>query len=96
MTNISTIDAGSAGHVPSVGDSTSRIPGRAEPAAEPRSQDRAEISPIAHLLSKLRALPEVRQDLIDRVRAEIAAGTADTDEKLRASLDELIDDAARS
>jgi hypothetical protein len=32
---------------------------------------------------------EVRQDLVDRVRAEIAAGTYDTEEKWEAALDRL-------
>ena len=64
------------------------------PAAAPRSADRAEFSKAAQLLSKLAELPDVRQDLIDRVRAEIAAGAYETPEKLDEAIDRLREDLA--
>ena len=39
-----------------------------------------------------RALPEVRQARVDRIRAEIAAGTYETDEKLEIALGRLLDE----
>ena len=63
-------------------------------AATPRAADRAEFSKAAQLLSKLAELPDVRQDLIDRVRAEIAAGTYETPEKLEIAIDKLIEEWA--
>jgi hypothetical protein len=39
--------------------------------------------------------PDVRQDLVTRVRQEIQAGTYDTPEKLEAALDRLADRLAR-
>jgi len=63
-------------------------------AAAPRSADRAEFSKAAQLLSKLAELPDVRQDLIDRVRADIAAGTYETPEKLDQAIEKLMEDLA--
>ena len=64
----------------------------AEPTGNAREGDRVELSETAQLLAKLAALPDVRQDLVDRVKAEIAAGTYDTDAKLDQALDNLIDE----
>lgn len=56
-----------------------------------RGTDRAEFSDAARYLSRLRELP-VRQELVDRVRSEIAAGTYDTPDKVDALLDNLMSD----
>jgi anti-sigma28 factor (negative regulator of flagellin synthesis) len=56
-----------------------------------RGNDEVEVSAVATYLSKLRQLP-IRQDLVDRVREEIAQGTYDTSDRLDAALDELIQD----
>ena len=57
-----------------------------------RSEDRVELSDHARLLERLRSLPEVRQDLINRVRDEIAGGTYESPEKLDEALQRLLDD----
>ena len=62
-------------------------------AAAPRSADRAEFSKAAQLLSRLAELPDVRQDLVERVRAEIAAGTYETPEKIDTAIDKLIEES---
>ena len=54
-----------------------------------RGSDQVELSRTAQLLSKLAELPDVRQDLVDRVRAEIDAGTYETPEKLDAAIDAM-------
>ena len=64
------------------------------PPAPTRGSDRAEFSNAAQLLSKLGELPEVRQDLIARVKAEIDAGTYETDEKIDAAIEALREDLA--
>lgn len=61
------------------------------PAAE-RGEDRVELSTTAQLLSKINDLPDVRQDVIDRIRTEIDLGTYETDDKIDASIDALADD----
>ncbi len=57
-----------------------------------RGRDRVELSETAQLLSQLRALPDVRQGLVARVRAEIEAGTYETPEKLDAAVHALAED----
>jgi hypothetical protein len=56
-----------------------------------RGADQAEFSQAAQLLSRLADLP-VRQDLIDRIRGEIDAGTYDTSDKIDSLLDNLAED----
>ena len=60
--------------------------------AAPRGADEIELSVQAQLLSRLSELPDVRQELVDRVRSEIEAGTYDTPDKIEALLDELEQD----
>lgn len=63
------------------------------PAQVPvRGSDRAEVSVMASYLSKLSALPDIRQDLVDRVRAEIASGGYESPEKLDQAVGELLKD----
>ncbi|MFG0246958.1 MAG: flagellar biosynthesis anti-sigma factor FlgM [Phycisphaerales bacterium JB052] len=57
-----------------------------------RKSDRVELSSVAQYLSQLKAEPEPRTDLINRVRSEIDAGTYLTDDKLSAAADQLLDD----
>jgi len=65
----------------------------ASPAASNRAgQDSVDVSPAARLLSRLQELPEVRQDVVDRVRAQIADGQYETDEKINEALRNLIDE----
>jgi negative regulator of flagellin synthesis FlgM len=59
-----------------------------------RGSDQVEVSQIATYLSALRDVPSIRQDLVDSIRAQIAAGTYDTPERLDAALNGLVDDAA--
>jgi len=53
--------------------------GRAPQAAAPSSaapiQDELQLSSEAQLIEKVRQLPDIRQELVARIRAEIAAGT---------------------
>ena len=60
--------------------------------ATQRGADAIELSVQAQLLSRLAKLPDVRQELVDRVRGEIEAGTYDTPDKIEALLDELEQD----
>ena len=52
----------------------------------PRDGDRVEVSQIAQLLAKLAALPDVREDLVARVRAENEAEPEGNDQKQDAAL----------
>ena len=87
-------------HGPGGVDGIGRVPGTGPPKGakgpvEPAASqpvDEVQISPEARLKSLLAQVPEVRQDLIDRVKAEIEAGTYETDEKLNVALSRLLDD----
>lgn len=70
----------------------SRTPAHA--ATTTRGEDQVELSNTAQLLSKLRDLPEVRQDLIGRVRASIADGSYESDDKTDAAIESLLEDIA--
>jgi len=57
-----------------------------------KAADVVEISDIAKLAAKVQELPEVRADLVERVRGEIADGTYDTPERVDAAVERLMDD----
>ena len=70
-----------------------RHTGRSLPAAETgasRAHDQVELSSAAQLLSRIGELPEIREDLVARIREEIQAGTYETSDKLDAAIDALI------
>ena len=57
-----------------------------------RGKDQVQLSNTAQLLSKIADLPDVRQGLVDRVKASIADGTYETEDKTDAALDGLLED----
>jgi negative regulator of flagellin synthesis FlgM len=70
-------------------------------AAAPRSSgqvaqsspvDQLDISPQADLVSRARDIPGIRAERVAEIRAQIAEGTYDTDAKLEAALDRLLDE----
>ncbi len=54
--------------------------------------DQLDISPEAEMLSQVHNLPEVRQDRVAELRAQIKNGTYDTDAKLEVALSRLLDE----
>ncbi len=74
-------------------------PRGAEPASPDHqgqsiASDRVELSEHARFLDILRRLPEVRSDLIARVRGAIADGDYVKDEKISAAIERLVDELA--
>ncbi|VAX40838.1 hypothetical protein MNBD_PLANCTO03-1034 [hydrothermal vent metagenome] len=63
----------------------------AEPKAARRGTDQVEVSNLARSMSRVNQEPPVRQDLIDRVRAEIDAGQYLTPERLDVALERMLD-----
>lgn len=61
-----------------------------------RSVDRVELSSAAQLLSKIAELPDVRQDLVDRVQTEIELGIYESPEKFSTAIDAFIADMKAS
>ncbi len=70
--------------------------GRAAQPAAPSPgasiQDELQLSSEAQLIEKVHQLPEIREELVARIRAEIAAGTYETDEKLEIAVGRLLDE----
>lgn len=79
-------------HVPQVPTANNR--GAAEKInghARPTQHDAVELSDRARLLSKLHELPDIRQGLVDRIKTEIELGTYESDEKIDAALEGLLE-----
>jgi negative regulator of flagellin synthesis FlgM len=64
----------------------------AAPDSSGRIHDELQISDAGRLVEKTSEIPEVRQDRINAIRAQLAAGTYETEEKLRIALDRLLDE----
>jgi anti-sigma28 factor (negative regulator of flagellin synthesis) len=54
--------------------------------------DVVEISAAAELAAKIQEIPDVRADLVARVKQEIEAGTYETPERIEAAVNKLLDD----
>ena len=89
MSQINTV-SGSAPIQPSQLRPVAR-PATAAPAGPTRGSDKLELSGASHLL-KLSKANDVRTDKVADLKAQIAAGTYETDDKLTAAADQLLDD----
>ena len=92
MTNLSPINSGATGRIVPVEVRPESVETR-KPARARRVDDRVEVSDKARFLAKLNAMPEVRSELVERIRGEIANGTYDTDEKFDLAIDAMIDES---
>ena len=54
--------------------------------------DVVEISQAARLAAAIQDIPDIRTDLVERVKAEIAAGTYETPERLEIAIERLIEE----
>ena len=64
--------------------------GDASTPAASRGRDAVELTPVAKLLSKLHDLPEVRQELVDKVQARLDDGHYDDPAVLSEALEKLL------
>lgn len=64
-----------------------------QPTARP--SDKVELSDMAQMLSRLAQFPDVRQDLVERIRRQIADGSYETPEKLDTTVQNLLDDLSQ-
>ncbi|MCI0335911.1 MAG: flagellar biosynthesis anti-sigma factor FlgM [Planctomycetes bacterium] len=56
--------------------------------------DRVDISPAAEAAVQAAETGRIRQDLVNQIRAQIAAGTYETPAKLEAALERMLDEIA--
>lgn len=76
-------------------ESSNRIgpPHSAAPTTESRrtdGRDRVELSEHARSLDALRSMPEVRMEKVNEIRAAIAAGLYETDDKIAVAVERLL------
>ena len=57
-----------------------------------QGMDQIDISPEAELVSRVGEIPDMRTDRVDEIRAQIEAGTYETDEKLDVAVGRLLDE----
>jgi negative regulator of flagellin synthesis FlgM len=91
MSDISPVQGFQAERLEPIADRHGPRPAGSAPRPE-RPSDRVELSDRARYLSKLAALPDVRSELVERVRREIAAGSYETDERLDGAVSHLLDE----
>ncbi len=63
---------------------------RAEINGALRPSDELELSNRAVLLSRLRELPAIRADLVQRIKGEIDSGAYNTSDKIDSAIDSLV------
>jgi len=71
---------------------TSRVSKPPAPGQSAPIQDELQISDEALLIEQVKQVPEIRHDRVDAIRAEIAKGTYETDEKIQIALERLLDE----
>lgn len=94
----------SVNNVNNVGSSqpVSRVAAPAKPAAAEsatpttptRASDRLELSGLSPLLKTAKAGGDIRADKVADIKAQIAAGTYETDDKIDGAVDKLLDELA--
>ena len=70
----------------------SRISKPSAPNPAGQIQDELDISDAARLMEQAKGVPEIRQDVVDRIRGQIADGTYETQDKLDIALDRFLDE----
>ncbi len=68
-----------------------------EPASSPASQgvgDRLELSDAGKIAGQLAEIPDIRADRVEQLRAAIASGNYETEERLGVAVDRLLDEIA--
>ena len=58
----------------------------------PRGADRVEISPAAEAAAQANETGGIRTELVNQIRAQIAAGTYETPDKMGVAVDRLLDE----
>lgn len=92
----STGSVGGAGPVRPANVTPTEGPVQAAPSGLESPQDEVEISSAARMLGELQSDPQVRAERLAEIRAAIEAGTYETEEKLSASVDRLLDEIQQS
>jgi flagellar biosynthesis anti-sigma factor FlgM len=71
---------------------TSRATTAAGSTGSTAVSDQLDISSAGQLLDKINQMPDIRQDRVSQLRAAIAQGNYETDDKLGAAVSNLLDE----
>jgi flagellar biosynthesis anti-sigma factor FlgM len=71
-----------------------RVGGATQVASPAQGPDEVHISDAARLVDQVNQLPDVRQDRVNAIRAQLAAGTYETADKLSTALDRVLNELA--
>ncbi|MGO8745061.1 MAG: flagellar biosynthesis anti-sigma factor FlgM [Thermoguttaceae bacterium] len=71
---------------------TSRVSQSTAAGAGSPIQDELQISSEGQFVDRVRELPDIRQDRVNQIRAQIAQGTYETDDKLNVAVGRLLDE----
>jgi negative regulator of flagellin synthesis FlgM len=82
------------GAQPIHGPHSARSAEPAGPTASPGVGDRVDISEAGRIADRLAEIPEIRAERVQELRAAIAGGTYETDEKLDVAVERLLDEIA--
>lgn len=63
-----------------------------QPTSGTSQADQVDISPAAQLAGQVNDIPDIRADRVATIKAAIANGTYETDDKLNTALDRLLDE----
>ncbi len=69
-----------------------RATSAASSAGSSAVSDQLDISSAGQLLDKINQMPAIRQDRVSQLRAAIASGSYETDDKLSSALNGLLDE----
>lgn len=82
------------GPQPISGPHNSKPASAAKPPQPSPIVDELQISDVARLVEQAHQLPDIRLERVEAIRAEIAAGTYETPEKLEIAISRLLDELA--
>jgi negative regulator of flagellin synthesis FlgM len=66
----------------------------AQATESPAIRDEVNISDAARMVEQVHQVPDIRQDRVDSIRAQIAAGTYETPDKVNVAVERLLDEIA--
>ena len=78
----------------SIGAPHTRVGGAPQAASPAQGPDEVQISDAARLVDQVNQLPDIRHDRVNSIRAQLAAGTYETADKLSTALDRVLNELA--
>jgi negative regulator of flagellin synthesis FlgM len=60
----------------------------------PQIADEVDISDAARLVEQVQQMPDIREDRVEAIRQQIAAGTYETNDKIDVAVERLLDEIA--